>query len=86
MKATPEQIEKARRMYETDDIQIDDNAKVSEDEASAYPDAGVWVQAWVWIPPKEKPTYTGLDPVPESAEECEFGDEEYQWRLRQAGL
>jgi hypothetical protein len=26
------------------------------------------------------------DPVPESADECEFGDEEYQWRLWQAGL
>ena len=25
-------------------------------------------------------------PVPESAEECEFGDEEYQWRLWQAGF
>lgn len=24
-------------------------------------------------------------PVPESAQECEFGDEEYQWRLWQAG-
>lgn len=26
------------------------------------------------------------EPVPESADECEFGDEEYQWRLWQAGL
>ena len=27
-----------------------------------------------------------LDPVPESVDECEFGQDEYQWRLRQAGL
>lgn len=26
------------------------------------------------------------EPVPESADECEFGDEEYQWRLWDAGL
>ena len=26
------------------------------------------------------------EPVPESAAECEFGQDEYQWRLRQAGL
>lgn len=26
------------------------------------------------------------DPVPRSVDECEFGDEEYQWRLRQAGI
>lgn len=26
------------------------------------------------------------DPIPESAAECEFGDEEYQWRLRRAGF
>lgn len=26
------------------------------------------------------------DAIPESADECEFGDEEYQWRLWQAGL
>lgn len=32
------------------------------------------------------PAHTGLGPVPESAEECEFGDMEYQWRLREAGL
>lgn len=28
----------------------------------------------------------GLGPVPESRDECEFGDAEYQWRLQQAGL
>jgi hypothetical protein len=28
----------------------------------------------------------GRDPVPESADECEFGDMEYQWRLWDAGL
>ena len=26
------------------------------------------------------------EPMPESPDECEFGDDEYQWRLWQAGL
>lgn len=26
------------------------------------------------------------EPIPESVDECEFGDDEYQWRLWQAGL
>jgi hypothetical protein len=33
-----------------------------------------------------QPAPSGLGPVPESAAECEYGDDEYQWRLRQAGL
>lgn len=32
------------------------------------------------------PAHTGMGPVPESAGECEYGQDEYQWRLRQAGL
>lgn len=28
-------------------------------------------------------TRRAIDPLPRSAAECEFGDEEYQWRLRQ---
>lgn len=32
-------------------------------------------------PPKPR-----AEPVPDSVEQCEFGDEEYQWRLWQAGL
>ena len=27
-----------------------------------------------------------VEPVPESVDECEFGYDEYQWRLKQAGL
>lgn len=26
------------------------------------------------------------DPLPDSAADCEFGQDEYQWRLRQEGL
>lgn len=33
-----------------------------------------------------QPPGAGLGPVPESRDECEFGDAEYQWRLQQAGL
>lgn len=41
--ATPEQIKRARDQYETDDVEIDDNAGISPS------DDGVWVQAWVWL-------------------------------------
>ena len=39
--ATPEDIERARELYGSDTVNIDDDALVSE-----YDD-GVWVQAWV---------------------------------------
>jgi hypothetical protein len=40
-------LEKARDRYardSDDDIEIDDDAKLSETEN------GTWVQAWVWVP------------------------------------
>jgi hypothetical protein len=43
-RATPDQIDEAREMYSDDDIEIDDDALVSEG------DGGAWVQAWVWVP------------------------------------
>ena len=43
MNATAEQIQRARDEYQTDDINIDDDANVSPTES------GVWVQAWVWL-------------------------------------
>lgn len=42
--ATPEEIERAREEYATDDISIDAGAKASR------ADEGVWVAAWVWLP------------------------------------
>ncbi len=45
--ATPEQIQRARQLYaerSDDDVEIDDNATISESEN------GVWVSAWVWVP------------------------------------
>ena len=36
-------IELARDQYASDDLEIDDDAKVSESSE------GVWVQAWVWL-------------------------------------
>ena len=45
-------VEKARELYvrtnTNDDVQIDDDAKVS------VADEGTWVQAWVWVPAKEE--------------------------------
>jgi hypothetical protein len=34
----------ARELYGSDDIEIDDDAKISE------ADKGTWVAAWVWVP------------------------------------
>jgi hypothetical protein len=42
--ATPELIQRATEMYGSDDIEIDDDASVSEATN------GAWVQAWVWVP------------------------------------
>lgn len=41
------EIEKAREIFETDDIEIDDSPAVS------VADDGVWVSAWVWVPSRE---------------------------------
>lgn len=46
-KATPEQIESARAIYGSDDINIDDGAGISQS------DDGVWVHAWVWLNDEE---------------------------------
>jgi hypothetical protein len=45
-------IKRAREMYASDDIEIDDDAKVSEG------DAGAFVQAWVWVPRPEQDSTT----------------------------
>lgn len=45
-RATPEEILRARQRYaegSDDNIEVDDNARVSRG------DGGVWVQAWVWL-------------------------------------
>lgn len=47
LRATPAQLERARLLYGEDDVQIDEDAVVSETED------GVWVQAWVWLPKPE---------------------------------
>ena len=36
-------IEQARKLYWTDEVEIDDNAKLSKG------DDGTWVAAWVWV-------------------------------------
>jgi hypothetical protein len=41
--ATPLEIQVARQLFQTDDVEIDDDAAVS-----ISPD-GTWVSAWVWI-------------------------------------
>lgn len=47
--ATPEQIEAARTEHASDEIEIDDNAGVSDPEDGS----GYWVQAWVWVDTSE---------------------------------
>ncbi|MFA5508681.1 MAG: hypothetical protein WC423_24870 [Vulcanimicrobiota bacterium] len=43
--ATIGQIAAARKLYQTDDVEIDEDARVSED----IDGTGYWVSAWVWI-------------------------------------
>lgn len=50
--ATPDQIQAARDLYASDEIQIDDDATVSP--APHNPSFGYWVQAWVWVPADEE--------------------------------
>ena len=44
-KASPEQIDYARENYSNDDVNIDDNAELSDPEDGT----GYWVSAWVWV-------------------------------------
>lgn len=47
--ATPEEIKRARKLYQTDEIEIDDlNVKVSIAEG------GTWIAAWVWLPEEQE--------------------------------
>lgn len=39
-----ELIQTARDMYQNDDVEIDDNAKLSRNDED-----GSWVAAWVWV-------------------------------------
>ena len=43
-KASIEQVHEARQQYQCCDINIDDDAEVSEAAGEGY-----WVQAWVWV-------------------------------------
>ena len=47
--ATSDQIDKARKMYGSDDVEIDDDAIISG-EAPDSEQEGIWVSAWVWVP------------------------------------
>lgn len=53
--ATPEEIERARDEYATDDLEIDDDAIASRMDESQGGDNGTWVNAWVWIGAKDAP-------------------------------
>jgi hypothetical protein len=45
VKATKKQIEMARDFYQTNEVEIDDNALQSRADL----DCGQWVSAWVWV-------------------------------------
>lgn len=44
-------ILKARELYASDELEIDDSAQMSEPGDDG--DKGVWIQAWVWVPDEE---------------------------------
>jgi hypothetical protein len=45
--ATPAQIDQARAVHQSDEVQIDNDALTS------HAGNGIWVQAWVWLPKEE---------------------------------
>ena len=44
--ATEVEITKARQIYGSDDVEIDDNARASRDDEEG---TGTWVQGWLWV-------------------------------------
>lgn len=65
-----EAIELARAVYADGDINIDDDAEISEAEDGS----GCWVSAWVWVSASEatsEPEYYPDDSAP-SAKECDY--------------
>lgn len=48
--ATEAEIAKAREIYASEDIAIDDNARASR--AIAPGAGGVWIEAWLWVETK----------------------------------
>lgn len=52
--ASPPLREAAHELHATDEIEIDD-----EGAGTSRGDAGVWVQAWVWVPNDKDPEYDG---------------------------
>jgi len=51
-RAAPDEIAQARDIYADDNLEIDDDARVSRPGA----DNGVWVAAWVWVPAADDDT------------------------------
>lgn len=48
-------VKEAKQLYADDDLEIDDDAKVSRMADEDHPDQvdgeiGAWVAAWVWVP------------------------------------
>jgi hypothetical protein len=52
-------IEKARDLYQTDDVEVDDSGVETSRALDGFGDGengepiGTWVQAWVWVPDNE---------------------------------
>lgn len=42
--ATPDEIAQARALYQTNDLEIDNDAQTSHTKS------GHWISAWLWIP------------------------------------
>ena len=55
-RATPDEIAQARDIYADDNIEVDDDARVSRPDPGADADNGVWVAAWVWVPAADDDT------------------------------
>lgn len=49
-----ELVKRARALYGSEDVVIDDGAITDEPARSNDADEGTWVQAWVWVPVDKK--------------------------------
>jgi hypothetical protein len=46
-RASEDEVVRARKLYQTDDVEIDTDTRTS------VGDDGKWIQAWVWLPKED---------------------------------
>ncbi len=57
--STDDEIQQAREIHATDEVEIDDGAFASRAEGE-----GMWVSAWVWVPKPDSDEEEDDEPTP----------------------